>query len=185
MKLPTPGATDLSRRSALRLAAILAAAVPSALPALALEQPRAIDERIDGDTALPQLAREYAVRVFGPQPRQLPRRRLDLDFAVLLMRTSYSAADELDFMPIDLFQKRFFLLRQDEWSSYRDKVGRTMQGDLADPNYFDFISYCQYAMAHKPTLSPSFTRITPHPRAYDTRLGESPRHGLLATPSET
>ena len=152
MKQPTPpspglGLTALGRRSAASLAAILitSASGPGILPALAVDKPRALDERIDGETALPQLAREYAVRQFGPQPRQLPRRRLDLDFAVLLMRSSYTVADDLDFMPMNDFQKKFFLLRQNEWDSYRDKVSRVRQGDLADPNYFDFISYCQYA----------------------------------------
>jgi hypothetical protein len=141
------GHPAVGRRSAVRLAGLLAAACtgPAALPAVAFEKPRPIDDRIDGDTPLPQLAREFAVRQFGPQPRQLPRRRMDLDFAVLLMRTSYAAADALDFMAMNDFQKRFFLLRQDEWDAYRDKVSRVMQGDLSDPNYFDFISYCQYA----------------------------------------
>ena len=40
-----------------------------------------------------------------PKIRALPRRRLEQDFAVLLMRTSYAVADELDFMPMDEFQK--------------------------------------------------------------------------------
>ena len=46
----------------------------------------------------------------NPQPgsrevRALPRARLDQDFAVLLMRSSYAVADELDFMPMDAFQQ--------------------------------------------------------------------------------
>ena len=79
-----------------------------------------------------------------PKLLALPRQRLNLDFAVLLMRSSYAIADELDFMPMDEFQKDFFLLRQDEWDEYRQKLP-VMQGDLADPAYFDFVSFAQYA----------------------------------------
>lgn len=82
---------------------------------------------------------------FRPKPRQLPRRRLDLDFAVLLMRTSYSVADELNFVPMDQFQRDFFLLRQNEWDVYRETLPSVSQGDLADPAYFDFISFAQHA----------------------------------------
>ena len=67
-----------------------------------------------------------------------------LDFAILLMRSSYQIADDLNFMPMDVFQKDMFLLRQNEWDSYKDKVA-VKQGDLADPNYFDFMSFVQYA----------------------------------------
>jgi len=74
----------------------------------------------------------------------LLRQRLDQDFAVLLMRSSYSVADELDFMPMDKFQKELFEIRSNEWQIYKDKVN-VMQGDLTDPNYFDFMSFVQYA----------------------------------------
>lgn len=79
-----------------------------------------------------------------PKPRLLPRGKIDQDFAVLLMRTSYQVADELDFMPMDEFQKDFFLLRQREWDVYREQLPVT-QGDLTDASYFDFISFTQYA----------------------------------------
>jgi len=75
------------------------------------------------------------------------RTALDQKFAVQLMRTSYEVADELDFVAMDEFQKRFYLFRQDEWLSYKDRVQRFMtQGDLANPDYFDYISFCQYAV---------------------------------------
>ena len=61
------------------------------------------------------------------------------------MRTSYKVADELDFVPMNEFQKDFFLLRQTEWDPYRKQLPKVTQGDLADPNYFDFISFAQYA----------------------------------------
>jgi len=139
------GITSVARRS---FAAHLLAStvlVPAPAPAPALVQPRPLDERIDSRTSFAQILREQAVRAAGPRPRSLPRRRIDIDFAVLLMRTSYATADELDFMPMDEFQKRQFLLRQDDWEGYRQPLPPVKQGDISDPNYFDFMSYCQYA----------------------------------------
>jgi hypothetical protein len=52
---------------------------------------------------------------------------------------SYSVVDDLDFVPMDEFQKDFFLFRQDEWEDYKGYHPTVMQGDLADPLYFDFI----------------------------------------------
>lgn len=40
----------------------------------------------------------------APEPVKFQRKRLDLKFAVLLMRSSYEAADELDFVAMDKFQ---------------------------------------------------------------------------------
>jgi hypothetical protein len=71
---------------------------------------------------------------------------MELPFAVALMRSSYNAVDELDFTPMDEFQKSFFLYRQDEWSDYKSYHPNVLQGDLADPLYFDFISFVQYAV---------------------------------------
>jgi len=137
------GITSVARRSF--AAHLLASTVLVPAPAPALVQPRPLDERIDSRTSFAQILREQAVRAAGPRPRSLPRRRIDIDFAVLLMRTSYATADELDFMPMDEFQKRQFLLRQDDWEGYRQPLPPVKQGDISDPNYFDFMSYCQYA----------------------------------------
>ena len=60
------------------------------------------------------------------------------------MRSSYAVTDELDFMPMDEFQKEQFNFRQQEWDSYRTQLN-VKQGDLTDPAYFDFISFVQYA----------------------------------------
>lgn len=79
-----------------------------------------------------------------PKVRALPRKRLAQDFAVLLMRASYAIADDLDFMPMNDFQKNMFIMRQNEWDVYRTELPVT-QGDLTDPAYFDFMSFCQYA----------------------------------------
>ena len=40
-----------------------------------------------------------------PKVRALPRRKIELDFAVMLMRTGYAVTDDLDFVPMDQFQK--------------------------------------------------------------------------------
>jgi hypothetical protein len=52
------------------------------------------------------------LRAFRPKPPRLLRPRLDKDFAVLLMRSSYNALDDLDCVPMDQFQRDFFLIRQ-------------------------------------------------------------------------
>ncbi len=86
-------------------------------------------------------------RKLRKSPPKLLRQNLNLDFAVLLMRSSYNAVDELDFVPMDQFQKDFFLIRQAEHLPYVNELGPGLvsQGDLQDPYYFDFISFAQYA----------------------------------------
>ncbi|KAJ1628895.1 hypothetical protein T492DRAFT_1014703 [Pavlovales sp. CCMP2436] len=84
-----------------------------------------------------------------PRPPSIARSRIDQDFAVLLMRTSYSVAEEMRFVAMDGFQRSFFLRRQDEWQPYlavlADEVGSVpTQGDLTAAAYFDFISFAQY-----------------------------------------
>jgi hypothetical protein len=81
-----------------------------------------------------------------PEPQRAPRRKLEQDFAVLLMRSSYGAADELDFVAMDQFQKEFFLFRQDEYPDYLESLqgAPMMQGDLRDIKYLDFISFAQH-----------------------------------------
>lgn len=75
------------------------------------------------------------------------RRALNQSFAVLLMRASYEAVDQLDFLPMDTFQKNFWLLRQSETESYSLQYSplKARTGDLTDPLYFDFIAFSQYA----------------------------------------
>ncbi|CAM9766324.1 unnamed protein product [Chrysoparadoxa australica] len=80
-----------------------------------------------------------------PKPINFPRPRIERDFAVLLMRSSYAVADELDFIPMDQFQKQFFLFRQGEWLDYKEAHTGIQQGDLTSPDYFDFISFAQYS----------------------------------------
>ena len=63
------------------------------------------------------------------------------------MRSSYNAVDAIDIVPMQQFQKDFFLIRQAEYEYYTNALGpgAVQQGDLADPNYFDFISFAQYS----------------------------------------
>ena len=75
---------------------------------------------------------------------RLPRTLVYRPFAVLLMRSCYDAVDALNFVPMDQFQKDFFLLRQNEWEKYLAE-NDCKQGDLSDPMYFDFISAAQFA----------------------------------------
>lgn len=139
MRLPTLLGESLSRRALFAGALLASSALPRAaladLPIALSALPLPIDSR----------ARVGVEAFLRPKPRMLPRRRMDLDFAVLLMRTSYAVADELDFTPMNDFQRDFFLFRQKEWDGYKGALSGTQQGDLADPNYFDFISFAQYA----------------------------------------
>jgi hypothetical protein len=85
-------------------------------------------------------------RKLRPKPPKVLRRKLSQDFAVLLMRSSYNALDELDCVAMDQFQRDFFLIRSSEYQDYTKALGDGMvqQGDLTDPYYFDFISFVQY-----------------------------------------
>jgi hypothetical protein len=105
---------------------------------------------VDGESKLLLLpagsrVRETVEAALRPPVRALPRRRLAQEFAVLLMRSSYAVADELDFVAMNEFQKDQFLFRQKEWDPYRAQLPKVTQGDLTDPAYFDFMSLCQYA----------------------------------------
>lgn len=80
-----------------------------------------------------------------PPPVRVPRKRMELQFAVQLMRNSYNAMDSLDFTPTDVFQRLQFLFRQNEWEAYKKDHDTVMQGDLASPSYFDFISWVQFS----------------------------------------
>ena len=84
--------------------------------------------------------------VLRPKPAKVLRSRLNLDFAILLMRSSYNALDVLDVVPMEQFQRDFFLLREAEYKPYADQLGMGVlqQGDLADPvsNVYFHVSAC-------------------------------------------
>lgn len=81
-----------------------------------------------------------------PEHIKFARRKMQLPFAVQLMRQSYNAIDVLKFVPTEEFQKSFFLFRQSEWDDYRTYYPNLFQGDLSDPLYFDHVSFAQYAV---------------------------------------
>lgn len=55
----------------------------------------------------------------SPEPVQIPRRTLNRNFAVMLLRTGYETLDFLDFVATDKFQQEFWLTRAAEWEPYR------------------------------------------------------------------
>jgi hypothetical protein len=96
------------------------------------------------------------LRRLRPKPPKLLRSRLNLDFAVMLMRTSYNACDDLDVIAMNQFQRDFFLIRSAEYETYVSDLGSNVQqGDLTDPNYFDFISYAQYHTINRALADPA------------------------------
>ena len=135
--LPQP-----DRRLFIRALASTAASVPAVASA----------ERtglLDVDATGLSLGRAFELSLPKPELPRANRPPLDQKFAVCMMRSSYNTVDELDFCAMDAFQKRFFLIRQDEWQPYlaraRAALGRPPeQGELSDPLYFDFISFAQY-----------------------------------------
>ena len=93
-------------------------------------------------------------RLRAPPPKVL-RNKLNQDFAVLLMRSSYNVLDELDVVAMNQFQRDFFLIRQAEYETYVSMVPGVKQGDLTDPYYFDFISFAQYKAINRVIMDPA------------------------------
>jgi hypothetical protein len=110
------------------------------LPQVALGAPPMTLGEVDGLKA--RLDRSLRAK-----PPKVLRSNMNLDFAVLLMRSSYNALDLIDCVAMDQFQRDFFLLRQAEYQNYVEQLGPgiVQQGILTDPYYFDFISFAQYA----------------------------------------
>ncbi|KAL7556159.1 hypothetical protein ACA910_006266 [Epithemia clementina (nom. ined.)] len=105
-------------------------------------------------------------RAMRPKPPKILRPRLTLDFAVLLMRSSYNVLDELDCVAMDQFQRDFFLIRQAEYEPYVHQlgVGFVQQGDLTNPYYFDFISFAQYTtISREMVQNPPFVFVEKQP----------------------
>ena len=109
---------------------------------------------VDTDSVL-----AIAKRKLRPKPPRVLRRKLSQDFAVLLMRASYNALDDMDCVAMDQFQRDFFLIRVAEYETYKNQLGAGMvqQGILTDPYYFDFISFAQYKTINREvTQDPPF-----------------------------
>jgi hypothetical protein len=92
-------------------------------------------------SALPRTERSF----LQPEVVRVPRARLNIKLAVLLLRSSYAAVDELDFVPIDAFQVSFWKRRAAEQEAYLNlyRPLTWTQGDLTDPLYFDYICFAQ------------------------------------------
>jgi hypothetical protein len=95
-------------------------------------------------SALPTPRPGFAV-FMQPEVVRVPRARLNLKLAVLCLRSSYEAVDDLNFVPMDGFQKSFWKRRAAEQEAYLALVSplRVQQGDLEDPLYFDFVCFAQ------------------------------------------
>ena len=88
----------------------------------------------------------FTVKLTSPEPIQIPRKSLDPEFAVSLLRSGYETADSMNFVAMDQFQREFWLHRRAEWESYRFLYDPLVveQGKISDPRYFDFISAMQF-----------------------------------------
>lgn len=89
-----------------------------------------------------------------PKPRPIFRPVLNRDFAVLLMRSSYSTLDNFDIVGMDQFQRDFFLIRAQGYEEY-SRLAPNSQGELSDPSYFDYISFAQYTTIARCLSKPS------------------------------
>jgi hypothetical protein len=136
--LPASSLSILKRRNAI-VKGIGTLPFVSLIPSLALAAPPITE-------AETQNVGSRVLRMIRPKPPKVLRARLDEDFAVLLMRSSYNALDQLDCVAMDQFQRDFFITRQAEYGPYIESLGPGLvqQGDLRDPYYFDFISFAQF-----------------------------------------
>jgi hypothetical protein len=81
----------------------------------------------------------------SPTPILVPRRTLGKDFCVSLLRSGYETCDELNFYPMDTWQRDFWLTRRAQWEPYTLQLEplKITQGELSSPYYFDFIAAMQ------------------------------------------
>lgn len=98
-----------------------------------------------------------ALRLFRSNPPKILRQPITRDFAVLLMRISYAVTDSLDIIPMNQFQRDFFIIRSSEYEPYVKSLGSGLvkQGELSDPYYFDFISFAQYLTINRALSDPA------------------------------
>ena len=56
-----------------------------------------------------------------PEPVRFPRAPINIKLAVLLLRSGYETVDDMDVMPMDQFQIKFWKSRQAEWEPYKNQ----------------------------------------------------------------
>jgi len=142
------------RREVLAVAVVLGgpgAAVALGGPGAALALGGAGAARAAGAGGAPGALLELspAGRPPAAPPVALRRRRLDRALATLLLRSGYESLAEARFVPMDRFQRRQFLRRQDAQEAYIREAAplRVGVGDVSDPLYFDLIAFAQWATA--------------------------------------
>ena len=139
----------------------------------------------DGQGSVLEGIAALITRTGRPGPINVPRKRLELPFAVQLMRSSYNTADELDFVAMDEFQKDFFKYRSYEWEDYRAKHPNILQGDLTDPNYFDFITFAQYAVINEKMKNAKVEFVEKFNADGDTRVVRKEISNALLAPTHS
>ena len=77
-----------------------------------------------------------------PDVVRVPRARINIKLAVLCLRSSYEAVDDLNFTPMDGFQMAFWKRRAAEQEGYLALVSplRVQQGDLVRALVMDIAS---------------------------------------------
>lgn len=100
-------------------------------------------------------------KVRPPSKDKVPRQNLALDFAVMLTRSSYIEAAQLEIIPVNQLERDLYLVRTAEYQPYvkaaaASNSGSTVvrQGDLTDPYYFDFMSGVQYMTINRAMHDP-------------------------------
>mmetsp|Transcript_12350 Transcript_12350/g.27040 ORF Transcript_12350/g.27040 Transcript_12350/m.27040 type:complete len:211 (-) Transcript_12350:668-1300(-) len=142
----------------------IASAVPLSIQSVAF--PRSANAAgplatYETDSIAAVLQRKYLL----PKPTRLLRPKLNMEFAVLLMRSSYSVLDDLDCVPMDQFQRDFFLIRQAEYQPYVDALGGGLGQFLKETSLIQIIlilsllpSMRQYLAMLTPSLCQSCSR---------------------------
>mmetsp|Transcript_9623 Transcript_9623/g.17496 ORF Transcript_9623/g.17496 Transcript_9623/m.17496 type:complete len:351 (+) Transcript_9623:255-1307(+) len=99
-----------------------------------------------------------------PSKDKVPRQKLALDFAVMLTRSSYIEAAQLEIVPVNQLERDMYLVRTSEYQPYvKATEGAVKQGDLTDPFYFDFMCAVQYLTINRALQDPQkdFEQLEP------------------------
>ncbi|CAB9507444.1 expressed unknown protein [Seminavis robusta] len=134
----------MTRRNLLHATAVLASS---------LAYPRVVQAAAPLTEEEANSVKAKAHRKLRPKPVQTLRPSLDKDFASLFMTSSYQSMDDIDCVPMDQFQRDFAIIRDAEYQQYSSDFGSPINVDMTDPNYFDFLSFAQYAAINREVSS--------------------------------